>query len=107
MLKDVSLRERTVSETVCEVKERYKCLYGGFEWGAYYSPENYFVSYFFATDKELMEAKESGLTEEINNYHKEKLKGKGYPIESIKDCDFASQEECNRKYNGNWYYYYK
>ena len=43
----------------------------------------------------------------INEYHREQLKKNGYPMDGIKDCDFASQEECNNQYNGNWYYYYK
>ena len=45
--------------------------------------------------------------ERINLYHKEQLKKLNYPIQGIKDCDFASQEECDEKYSGNWYYYYK
>ena len=77
------------------------------DFGAYIQPENYFVSYIFRTNAKLKAARQSGLTERINLYHKEQLKKLNYPIQGIKDCDFASQEECDEKYSGNWYYYYK
>ena len=57
--------------------------------------------------RELAQAKESGLTEEIIRYHLEQLRLYGYPEKGLKRCTFASQEECDRKYDGNWYYYYK
>lgn len=47
------------------------------------------------------------LIDEINEYHREMLKKNGYPELRVKDADFASQETCDRKYKGNWYYYYK
>ena len=77
------------------------------EFGAYIQPENYFVSYIFATDAQLKAAQQSGLTEQINSYHREQLTKRHYPIQGIKDCCFASQEECDKKFDGNWYYYYK
>ena len=65
------------------------------------------MSYIFATDAQLEAARRSGLTETINSYHREQLTKRHYPIEGIKDCTFASQEECDREFGGNWYYYYK
>ena len=70
-------------------------------------PDNYFVSYIFATDSQLETARQSGLTEQINSYHRGQLIKHHYPIEGIKDCTFASQEECDREFGGNWYYYFK
>ena len=61
----------------------------------------------FATDSQLETARRSGLIEQINSYHREQLIKRHYPIEGIKDCTFASQEECDREFGGNWYYYFK
>lgn len=33
--------------------------------------------------------------------------GNIYQSQGIKDCGFASQEQCDKEYNGNWYYYFK
>ena len=92
---------------MADVKTHFTDIKQGVEFGAYIQPENYFVSYIFATDEQLEAAQQSGLTEKINSYHKEQLKKHHYPIQGIKDCCFASQEECNQKYGGNWYYYFK
>lgn len=70
------------------------------EFGAYIQPENYFVSYIFATDAQLKAAQQSGLTEQINSYHREQLTKRHYPIQGIKDCCFASQEECDKNLTG-------
>ena len=64
-------------------------------------------AYIFATDAQLETARRSGLTEQINSYHRGQLIKRHYPIEGIKDCTFASQEECDREFGGNWYYYFK
>lgn len=99
--------QRIVNKARAEVQEHFVEIWHSLEFGAYFEPENYFVSYIFKTTEEMNKAKEKGLFEEINNYHKARLLHNGYPQEAIKDCDFASQEECEREYNGNWYYYYK
>ena len=65
------------------------------------------MSYIFETEEALNKAKEIGLLQKISNYHKQLLRKKEYPEEGIKDCTFASQEDCDKEYNGNWYYYYK
>ena len=96
-----------VIQTMKKVRERYSEIASSMEWGAYIAPEHYFVSYVFDTDAHLSEAKASGLTSEINEYHKEILKGFGYPIEAVKDCSFDSQETCDREFKGNWCYYFK
>ncbi len=95
---------RTVSK---EVSEKFKEIYASIEFGAYIEPENYFVSYIFPTDKALADAVDTKLTEKIKDFHKARLLAHKYPDEGIKDCTFASQEECDRDFNGNWYYYYK
>ena len=99
--------EIIVKKNQVEVKEHFKMIVLSMDFGGYIKPENYFLSYDFETIKELNEAKESGLIEEIKKYHRECLRKNGYPIEGIKDCCFASQEECDRDYNGNWYFFYK
>ena len=96
-----------VKEAMSRVKAKYKEILMSMEFGVYYSPENYFVSYIFHTDKQLEEAINSGLTAEINQYHKSLLGKNGYPVEGIKDCSFDSQETCDRENGGNWYYYFK
>lgn len=90
-----------------KVKERYPELYASLDFGVYFSPSDYFVSFIFFTNKELEDAKESGLTYQINEYFKDCMKENGYPIDAIEDCDFASQEQCEKEYSGNWFYYYK
>ncbi len=77
------------------------------DFGAYIAPEDYFVSYIFKNDTALQNAESTGLSDEINRLHKLKMLENGYPKNSVKDCVFASQEDCDRRFNGNWYYYYK
>ena len=90
-----------------EVKNHFADVERSIEFGAYIQPENYFVSYIFRTSAQLDAAQQSGLTETINSCHREQLKQHHYPIQGIKDCCFASQEECDKKYCGNWYYFFK
>ena len=99
--------EKIVVKSRKMVVEKYPELFGSLDFGAYIRPVNYFVSFIFEKDKELEEAKESGLTNVINEYFKICMKDNGYPIEAIKDCDFASREKCEKEHRGNWYYYYK
>ena len=99
--------EKIVKKTMGEVKKHFPIIYVSIDFGAYIKPENYFVSYIFRTNKELEEAKESGLVLQIIQYHRERMMRNNYPVEAIKDCVFASQEDCEELYNGNWFYYYK
>ena len=99
--------QKVIESCMEDVKTYFTDIKQSVEFGAYIQPENYFVSYIFATDAQLEAAQQSGLTETINSYHKERLKQYHYPIQGIKDCYFASQEECDKKYDGNWYYYFK
>lgn len=89
------------------VKKHFTDIDQSIEFGAYIQPENYFVSYIFRTNTLLKAAQQNGLTKKINLFHREQLKKNNYPISGIKDCFFASQEKCDKEYNGNWYYYYK
>ena len=99
--------EKIVVKSRKLVEKRYRSLYASLDFGVYYAPNDYFVSFIFRTNKELKEAKESGLTDDINEYFKTCMKDNRYPVEAIKDCDFASQEQCEKDYSGNWFYYYK
>lgn len=99
--------ENMVKSSMENVKRRFPCIYSAIEFGAYIQPENYFVSYIFRTDAILNAAQQSGLTEEIKMFHRRQLRENAYPVQGIKDCIFASQEDCDRECNGNWYYYYK
>ena len=106
--KEQELKWHRIIEICMEdVKYHFPDIYQSIEFGAYIQPENYFVSYIFRTSAQLEVAQQSGLTETINSYHREQLKQHHYPIQGIKDCCFASQEECDKKYGGNWYYYFK
>ena len=96
-----------VAETQEEVKATFSEVYASLDFGAYIAPQDYFVSYIFETEEALNKAKEIGLLQKISNYHKQLLRKKEYPEEGIKDCTFASQEDCDKESNGNWYYYYK
>ena len=103
---ETEMLKKIVEDTKAAVREHFKALYSAVSFGAYIEPENYFVSYIFNTDKELKDAEESGLLEEIKTFHKTKMKELGYPEEPIKECVFASMEDCQRYSKGNWYYYY-
>lgn len=96
-----------VINTMVEVKNRYPQLCHAVEFGIFWAPEDHFVSYIFRTDQDLKQAEGSGLTDEINETHRRVLSDSGYPPEGIKNCEFASQESCDRDFEGNWYYYYK
>ena len=89
------------------VEKRYPQLLHSLDFGAYINPIDYFVSFIFRTNKELESAKESGLTNSINKYFKTCMKANGYPVEAIRNCNFASQEQCEKDCSGNWFYYYK
>lgn len=99
--------KKIVESCMEDVKKQFADIDQSVAFGWYIQPDNYFVSYIFATDAQLKDARQCGLTETINSYHKEQLKKHNYPIQGIKDCGFASQEECGREFGGNWYYYYK
>ena len=84
--------QKVIEACMENVKHHFDDIQQAIEFGCYIQPDNYFVSYIFATDAQLETARRSGLTEQI---------------EGIKDCTFASQEECDREFGGNWYYYFK
>lgn len=96
-----------VKKVMKNVIKHFPDIYQSIEFGAYINPENYFVSYIFRTNVQLQIARQSGLLEKINLLHREQLRKNNYPVQGIKDCGFASQEQCDKEYNGNWYYYYK
>ena len=103
----IQKRRAIVEKSEKEVVARFNELERSISFGAYLAPENYFVSYVFKTEAILKRAKNTGLTEKINEYHRKILRDNGYPSEGIKNCRFASQEACDREWNGNWFYYYK
>ena len=99
--------QKVIEACMEDVKHHFSDIQQAIEFGWYIQPDNYCVSYICATDAQLEAARRSCLTETINSYHREQLTKRHYPIEGIKDCTFASQEECDREFGGNWYYYYK
>ena len=57
---------RKVIEACMEdVKNHFADIQQAIEFGWYIQPDNYFVSYIFATDSQLETARRSGLTEQI------------------------------------------
>ena len=73
---------RKVIEACMEdVKNHFADIQQAIEFGWYIQPDNYFVSYIFATDSQLETARRSGLTEHIKSYHREQLIKRHYPIE--------------------------
>lgn len=98
--------KQIVEKTIEEVKRDFPNL-NAVAFGAYYEANQYFVAYIFKTNQALSEAKEKGIIDKIKIAHREKMISNGYPIESIKECIFATQEDCDNEYGGNWYYYFK
>ncbi len=82
------------------VENYFTDIYFSIEFGAYIEPDNYFAANIFRTNVQLSTAKQNVL-------HKQQLRRYNYPVQGIKDCGFASQEQCDKDYNGNWYYYFK
>ncbi len=99
--------EKLVTKTRKKVQKNFAEIYDSLDFGLYAEPQQYFVSYIFKTDADLNTARESGLLFKISEYHKECLKNVEYPASAINDCVFASQEDCDRSCDGNWFYYYK
>lgn len=99
--------QNIIKITQQNVKKHFPEIYGCIEFGAYIQPENYTASYIFRTNALLKAAQQNELTKRINGYHRRQLVSNNYPVQGIKDCFFASQEECDKECNGNWYYYYK
>lgn len=72
--KEQEMAWRKVIEACMEdVKHHFDDIQQAIEFGCYIQPDNYFVSYIFATDSQLETARQSGLTEQINSYHREQL----------------------------------
>ena len=83
--------QKVIEACMEDVKHHFDDIQQAIEFGCYIQPDNYFVSYIFATDAQLETARRSGLTEQINSYHRGQLIKRHYPIEGIKDCTFASR----------------
>lgn len=99
--------EIIIENVINIVQTQYKQISKGFYWGDAKKYPDVSIIYVFKTDKELNNAQNNGKTEEINNFHKIKMSELGYPENAIRDCIFYSQEDCNKKTDGNWYYYDK
>ena len=62
--KEQEMAWRKVIEACMEdVKHHFDDIQQAIEFGCYIQPDNYFVSYIFATDSQLETARRSGLTE--------------------------------------------
>ena len=72
--------QKVIEACMKDVKNHFADIKQCIEFGAYIRPENYLVSYIFATDAQLKAAQQSGLTEKINSYHREQLKKYHYSI---------------------------
>lgn len=107
MFRKKSKYRKIINKTMKAVKQRFTEIIESLEFGTYIEPQHYFVSYIFETNAQLTEYEQNGLTNKIVEYHKKQLLENDYPVNGIIDCTFATQEECDEKYDGNWYYYYK
>ena len=54
--------QKVIEACMEDVKKHFADIEQCVEFGAYIQPENYFVSYIFATDAQLKAAQQSGLT---------------------------------------------
>lgn len=106
----------TVEKIIKDVREKYPALYTSFHFGAIHlAPQHLVVCFIFKSDHELNQAARNGTCESIERYWKESMLKNGWPEEafSVKElghtatCVFASQETCDREFNGNWWYYFK
>ncbi len=98
---------RLVKKARKKTEEHFDAICFSDDFGLYADPSAYAVFYAFKTDAELEAAKQNGLAEEINQYHRACLEEVGYPAAYISDCSFATEETCDRDYDSNWYYYFK
>ena len=73
--------QKVIEACMEDVKHHFSDIQQAIEFGWYIQPDNYFVSYIFATDAQLEAARRSCLTETINSDHREQLTKRHYPIE--------------------------
>ena len=101
--------EKIIKASLVKVKDKYPELLFGSYFGALdVGKENYFVYFVFKSNKELNTARKEGICISIEDYWKKCMTQLEYEKDYIKSsCDFASQEECEKQFGGNWYYYYK
>lgn len=105
-----------IEKVIKDVSEKYPALYTSFHFGAIdLAPQHLVVCFIFKSDHELNQAVRNGTCESIERYWKESMLKNGWPEEafSVKKlghtatCVFASQETCDREFNGNWWHYFK
>lgn len=102
--------KKAVKSTVSAVKDKSPKIYMHFFYGAFdINPKNLVVWFLFETDSDLNKAKQSGLCEEIKNLTVENLISAGYPPEALREnsVSFTSQEDIDKKANGDHHLYFQ
>lgn len=74
--------------------------------GSFKEPGAYFLAYVFETDEELEEARNSGLLDEITEYHRQSILSSGYPTKGIRAPRFTSEEHVDKVWNGEFLDYF-
>mgnify|MGYP003298649343 CR=1 FL=1 len=102
--------KKAVKLTAAAIKDKSPQVYMHFFYGAFdIDPKNLVVWFLFETDNELTKAKQSGLCEEIKNLTAKNLIAEGYPCEALNKntVSFTSQEDIDKKANGNHHLYFQ
>ena len=101
--------EEIVSKAITEVKSSLLSSDQGFKHSTFFgamhiNPQHLAIWYFFTKDSDLKNAEETHLTKEIINATRENLKRNGYPDFIVPSIipSFASDEEVQRDYGGNY-----
>lgn len=104
--------KKAVKNTVSAFEGRqpeifHSLFYGGVD----INPKNLVVWYLFETDKDLETAKANGLCDEIVKSTLDNLLSFGYPPEVFElgqtHVSFASQEDIDKKANGDFHLYFQ
>lgn len=102
--------KKAVKLTAAAIKDKAPQVYMHFFYGAFdIDPKNLVVWFLFKTDNELTKAKQSGLCDEIKSLTVRNLISAGYPSDALtKNCvSFTSQEDIDKKANGDHHLYFQ
>lgn len=108
--------KKAIKQTVSEVEGKYpEIIFHTFYGSVDISPRNLTVWYIFKSDSDLAAARESGFCDKIKEMTVDKLVSSGYPEEAFVPDEkgktaavcFASQEDVERKADGDYRLYFQ
>lgn len=93
-----------------KVKNKKPAIFSNYHYGAIWiDPKHLLIWYIFEKDADLEFAEENGLKDELEKLTRAELRVNGYPESAFGGIQiaFTTDEDIQRKTNGNYYYYFK